>query len=83
MELPYPPWTFDLFFCKPPGNMRKLKLVAAALEAVIMRPYYPVSALFRLHRERDGLQIDFMGHQPGRHYPEQAGGWTIERSRRD
>ena len=55
----------DLFFRKTPRNMRKLKLVATALEAVILRPYYPVSALFRLHRERDGLQIDFMGHIDG------------------
>ena len=52
----------DLFFRKTPRNMQK---VATALEAVILRPYYPVSALFRLHRERDGLQIDFMGHIDG------------------
>ena len=38
----------DLFFRKTPRNMQKLKLVANALEAVILRPYYPVSALFRL-----------------------------------
>src|SRR5580704_1759178 len=55
----------DLFFRKTPRNMQKLKRVAAALEAVILRPYYPVSALFRLQRERDGLQIDFMGHIDG------------------
>src|ERR1700689_3060581 len=52
----------DLFFRKTPRTMQKLKLVADALEAVILRPYYPVSALFRLHRERDGMQIDFMAH---------------------
>jgi len=45
--------------------MQELKLLATALEAVILRPYYPVSARFRLHRERDGLQIDFMGHIDG------------------
>ena len=55
----------DLFFRATRRNMQKLKLVATALEAVILRPYYPVSALFRLHRERDGLQIDFMGHIDG------------------
>src|SRR3954467_2927952 len=55
----------DLFFRKTPRNMQKLKQVAAALGAVILRPYYPVSALFRLHRERDGLQIDFMGQIDG------------------
>jgi hypothetical protein len=36
--------------------------VAIALEAVILRPYYPVSALFR---QRHGLQIDFMGQIDG------------------
>jgi len=42
----------DLFFRKTPRNMQKLKRVAGALGAVILRPYYPVSALFRLQRER-------------------------------
>jgi predicted nucleotidyltransferase len=55
----------DLYFRKTARNMQKLKRVAARLEAVILRPYYPVSALFRLQRERDGLQIDFMGHIDG------------------
>ena len=55
----------DLYFRKNSQNMQKLKLVAGTLEAVILRPYYPVSALFRLHRERDGLQIDFMGYIDG------------------
>jgi hypothetical protein len=55
----------DLLFRKTPRNMQKLKRVATELEAVILRPYYPVSALFRLHRDRDGLQIDFMGHIDG------------------
>jgi predicted nucleotidyltransferase len=30
------------------------------LDAVILRPYYPVSGLFRLSRDLDGMQIDFM-----------------------
>jgi len=30
------------------------------LEEVIMRPYYPASGLFRIVRDDDGLQIDFM-----------------------
>ena len=55
----------DLFFRKTPRNMQKLKQVADTLGAVILRPYYPVSGLFRLHRERDGLQIDFMAHIDG------------------
>jgi hypothetical protein len=45
--------------------MQKLKQVASALEAVVLRPYYPVSALFRMHRDRDGLRIDFMGQIDG------------------
>ncbi len=44
--------------------MQKLKLIATALDAVILRPY-PVSAFFRLHRDRDGLQIDFIAHIDG------------------
>jgi predicted nucleotidyltransferase len=55
----------DLYFRKTARNMQKLKRVATALEAVILRPYYPVSALFRLQRERDGLQVDFMGYIDG------------------
>lgn len=51
----------DFFFRKNPRNLTKLKAVATELGAVILRPYYPVSDLFRLQRERDGLQIDFMG----------------------
>jgi predicted nucleotidyltransferase len=50
----------DLMFRKTPRNIEKLKVVAKALDAVILRPYYPVSGLFRLSRDRDGLQIDFM-----------------------
>lgn len=55
----------DLFFRKTPRNLQKMKKVARFLEAVILRPYYPVSALFRLQRDRDGLQFDFMGHIDG------------------
>ena len=55
----------DFFFRKTPRNLQRLKKVAADLGAVIMRPYYPASSLFRLQREQDGLQIDFMGHIDG------------------
>jgi predicted nucleotidyltransferase len=48
-------------FHKTPANLRKLKALAAALDAVILRPYYPASDLFRMVRDEDGLQIDFMG----------------------
>src|SRR5437667_644777 len=51
---------FDFMFRKTPANLRKLKALAAGLEAVILRPYYPASDLFRIVRDEDGLQIDFM-----------------------
>src|SRR5713226_6522490 len=51
---------FDFMFRKTPANLRKLKALAAALDAVIMRPYYPASDLFRIVRDDDGFQIDFM-----------------------
>ena len=52
---------FDFMFRKTPANLRKLKALASALGAVILRPYYPASDLFRIVRDEDGLQIDFMG----------------------
>jgi hypothetical protein len=51
---------FDFMFRKTPVNLRKLKALAKALDAVILRPYYPASDLFRIVRDDDGLQIDFM-----------------------
>ena len=51
---------FDFMFRKTPANLRKLKAFAGALDAVILRPYYPASDLFRIVRDEDGLQIDFM-----------------------
>jgi predicted nucleotidyltransferase len=55
----------DLYFRKTSRNMQKLKRIAIALEATLLRPFHPVSALIRLQRESDGLQIDFMGHIDG------------------
>jgi hypothetical protein len=51
----------DFFFRRTPRDLQKLKAVAKSLGAVILRPYYPASDLFRLQLERDGLQLDFMG----------------------
>ncbi len=51
---------FDFLFRKTPRNLQKLKTVARALNGVILRPYYPSSDLFRLVRDDDGLQVDFM-----------------------
>ncbi len=50
----------DFLFRKTPANLKKLKAIASELDAVILRPYYPVSGLFRISRDRDGLQLDFM-----------------------
>jgi predicted nucleotidyltransferase len=51
---------FDFLFRKTPRNIVKIKALAEALSAVVMRPYYPVSDLFRIVRDTDGLQLDFM-----------------------
>jgi predicted nucleotidyltransferase len=51
---------FDFMFRKTPRNMAKLKALARALGATILRPYYPASDLYRLVRDDDGLQVDFM-----------------------
>jgi predicted nucleotidyltransferase len=51
---------FDFLFRKTPANLRKLRAFAAELGAVILRPYYPVSSLYRVARDEDGLQLDFM-----------------------
>ena len=50
---------FDFMFRKTPRNMVKLKALARALHATVLRPYYPAAGLYRVTRD-DGLQIDFM-----------------------
>jgi predicted nucleotidyltransferase len=50
----------DFLFRKSPRNMQKLKALAARLGATILRPYYPASDLYRVVRDDDGLQLDFM-----------------------
>jgi predicted nucleotidyltransferase len=56
---------FDFLFRRTPYNLRKLKAVARSLEATLLRPYYPASDLFRLMREQDLLQVDFLGRIDG------------------
>jgi predicted nucleotidyltransferase len=51
----------DFLFRRTPRNLRKLRALADALGAAVLRPYYPASDLFRLVRDDDGLQVDFMG----------------------
>ena len=50
----------DFFIRKTPANIAKLKRLAASLGAVVFTPFYPVSGLFRLTRDDDALQLDFM-----------------------
>jgi predicted nucleotidyltransferase len=56
---------FDFLFRKTPGNLRKLKAVAKSLGAMLLRPYYPVSDLFRIERDEDSLHVDFMSRIDG------------------
>src|SRR5688572_10182388 len=51
---------FDFMFRATPVDLAKLKKFARRLEAVILRPYYPASALFRVMNDDQGLQADFM-----------------------
>jgi hypothetical protein len=39
--------------------------VADTLSATVMRPYYPASDLYRIVRDEDGLQLDFMARIHG------------------
>ena len=51
---------FDFMFRKTAVNLRKMKALAARLDATILRPYYPASDMYRVVRDDDGLQLDFM-----------------------
>ena len=51
---------FDFMFRDTPTNLRKLKAVAASLDAMILRPFYPVSKFYRVVDDASGLQADFM-----------------------
>ncbi len=50
----------DFMFRKTPSNLGKLRRLADDADAIILRPYYPASGLYRIVRDRDGLQLDFM-----------------------
>src|SRR5947208_16235695 len=55
----------DFMFRKTPLNMKKLKAVAKTLGATILKPYYPVSDLFRVVNDDQGIQLDFMSRVHG------------------
>lgn len=51
---------FDFMFRATPQNLGKLKRFARELDAMILRPYCPVSSLYRVVNDQRGLQADFM-----------------------
>ena len=51
----------DFFFHRSPGTVGKLKRLANRLNGTMIRPHYPVSGLYRISVEEEGLQLDFMG----------------------
>lgn len=51
---------FDFMFRDVPQNRAKLKSIAKDLKGTLLKPYYPVSSMFRLVVEDIGLQADFM-----------------------
>ncbi len=55
----------DFMFRKTARSLAKLRKVADDLNAVVLRPYYPASELYRVVRDRDGLQLDFMAKVDG------------------
>jgi predicted nucleotidyltransferase len=50
----------DFMFRETHRNMKKLKSFADELQCIILRPYYPVSSLYRVVNDDRGVQIDFM-----------------------
>ncbi len=50
----------DFMFRKNARSLAKLRRIADDLEATVLVPYYPASELYRVARERDQLQLDFM-----------------------
>lgn len=55
----------DFMFRKTTTNLAKLKKVARSLEATILKPYYPVSDLYRVINDERGMQLDFMAKLDG------------------
>jgi hypothetical protein len=51
---------FDFMFRETAANLAKLRHLATRLNALILRPYYPISKLYRVVNDDTGLQADFM-----------------------
>ena len=56
---------FAFVFRKTPPNLQELRRLADDLGAMVLRPYYPASELFRVVRDEDALQLDLMGRVDG------------------
>ena len=52
-------------FRKTPLNLKKLKAISEIFRAVILKPYYRVSDLFRVVNDERGIQLDFMSRLHG------------------
>lgn len=52
---------FDFLFRDTPQNRRKLIRFAKALGAIVLRPYYPASSMFRVTDDDFTIQADFLG----------------------
>jgi len=50
----------DFMFRKTAINLRKLKVFANELDARILKPFYPLSNLYRVVNDDTGMQVDFM-----------------------
>jgi hypothetical protein len=55
----------DFMFRKTPVNLKKLKAVAHDLRAIVFKPYYPASEMFRVVNDDQGIQLDFMSRLHG------------------
>ena len=56
---------FDVEFRQTPTDLGKLKRFAAGLGAVVRRPYYPASRMYRVMNADRGLQVDFLANLHG------------------
>jgi len=56
---------FDFMFRKTRRNLEKLRGLADDLGATVFRPFYPASELYRVVRDADALQLDFMARVDG------------------
>ncbi len=51
---------FDFMFRSSSRNIVKLKQLAKHLNGVILKPFYPISQLYRIVADDEALQLDFM-----------------------